>query len=257
MAGGERWLSNHRVTTLWSGPDEGAIGFTEVPQFSYFKQLGPQVKSRIFVHYFGNSTSQAGDIWVDAEDLGPIGGRPDGPEPERRYAPKVLIKPDVRAGTFQQMPKGVILHGSRSGIEGNSTHNEFMGTANFALNTDLGWNATIGDDEIALHLGPDEWGWNARAASLVYLGVEIAQPTHGAPITDGQVRAFCWWMRRLVLPTWPGLPLHFPTHSEVEHNGETGQFDGKSDVFKWQDQSQCNELRQRIFARLADNSWMV
>jgi hypothetical protein len=59
------------VTELWSGPGEGSIAFTSVPQWSIFQQLADQRSSRIPVHYFGNSVSQAGDIWVDAEDIGP------------------------------------------------------------------------------------------------------------------------------------------------------------------------------------------
>lgn len=255
MPDGERWLANHRVTALWSGPDERAIAFTEVPRFSYFKQLAPQQHPRIFVHYFGNSVSQEGDVWVDAEDLGPINGRPDGPEPEPVYTPRVLVLSDIRAGIFHQMPSGVVLHGSRSGIAGRPIHDEFEGTARFALNTELGWNATVGDDEIALHLAADEWGHHARAASDNYLAVEFAQPVLGDPITDGQVRAFCWWMRKFVLTRWPNFPMHFPTHSEIEHNGETGRFDGKTDIFKWQNEASSDEVRERILARLADRSW--
>jgi hypothetical protein len=259
MAVEQRWLANHRVTKLWSSPNADAIAFTEVPQFSYFLQLAPQEGSRIFVHYFGNSVSQEGDVFVDAIDLGPIDARPDRPEPEPRlqYLPRVLILSDIRAGFFQHMPKGVVLHGSRSGHEEHSTHQEFEGTAHFALNTELGWNATVGDDEIALHLAADEWGHHARAASDDYLSVELAQPVLGVPISDGQVRAFCWWMRKFVLQRWPDLPLHFPTHAEVEQSGETGHFDGKTDICEAEDVDTANEVRQRIFARLADPTWTV
>lgn len=257
MVVGVQWLQNHRKTALWSSPEADAIAFTTVPQWSYFEQLKPQVDGRIFVRYFGNSVSQAGDVWVDALDLGPIDGRPAGPEPESTYTPTVLIKPDVRGGTFLHQPHGVILHGSRSGAVHTTTHAEFTGTANFALTTELGWNATIGDDEIAIHLPPDEWGHNARLASDDFLAVEIAQSRLGVPISNGQVRAFCWWMRKFVLPRWPGLPMHFPTHSEVENDGLTGQIDGKTDVFEWQDQANANELRQRVMDRLNDQSWTI
>lgn len=257
MADGTRWLANHRVTGLWSSPDVDAVRFTQVPQFSYFEQLADQDGPRIFVRYFGNSVSQAGDVWVDAIDLGPIDARPPGPEPEWEYEPAVLMLSDVRAGFFQQMPKGVILHGSRSTRRENSTHQEFMGTAHFALNTVLGWNVTVGDDEIAIHLAADEWGHHARQASDNYLSVELAQPDLGFPISDGQVRAFCWWMRKFVVPRWPNLPMHFPTHSEVEKNGETGHNDGKTDVCPWQNVDEANALRQRILDRLNDPSWSV
>ena len=257
MPDGTRWLANHRITGLWSSPHPDAVRFTQVPQFSYFEQLADQEGSRIFVRYFGNSVSQAGNVYVDAIDLGPIDARPDGPEPEPVYEPRVLVKSDVRGGVFHQTPRGVILHGSRSTRRENTTHQEFEGTANFALNTVLGWNVTVGDDEIAIHLPPDEWGHHAFDASEHYLSVELAQPDLGFPISDAQVRAFCWWVRKFVQPRWPAFPMHFPTHSEVEHNGETGQFSGKTDVYPWQNVAEADALRQRIHNRLEDRSWSV
>src|SRR5436189_287998 len=68
----EHWLANHRETGLWSGPDDGAIQFARVSQWSVFKQLKDQQGPRIYVHFFGNSVSPAGDVYVDAADLGPI-----------------------------------------------------------------------------------------------------------------------------------------------------------------------------------------
>lgn len=82
MAGDQKWLENHRVTRLWSGPDDGAIAFTEVPRESFCLQLAPQQGGRIFVHYFGNSVAQEGDIWVDAIDLGPTSDQTGQTEPE-------------------------------------------------------------------------------------------------------------------------------------------------------------------------------
>jgi hypothetical protein len=161
------------------------------------------------------------------------------------------------AGRFGSVPKGVILHSSRSGAR-KTCHEEFEGTAawNGANPDGLAWNATVGDDEIAIHLGPAEWGWNARRASSQYLAVEFAQPTEAVAVTDGQVRAFCWWLRSRVLPQWPALARNFPTHAEVEARGETGQRDGKSDVFPMGD-PRADELRARIAARLDDQSWSV
>lgn len=100
------------------------------------------------------------------------------------------------------------------------------------------------------------FGWNARAASSRYLAVEFAQGTVADAISDAQVRAFCWWMRSFALPAWPGLPLAFPTHADVERSSETGQRDGKSDVFPAGD-ARADELRARLMARLADQGWTV
>jgi hypothetical protein len=109
----------------------------------------------------------------------------------------------------------------------------------------LGWSATIGEDRVALHMGFNEWGWNAREHSSIYLGCEFAQPTVIAAISDGQVRAFAWFVRE-AKKTWPGLPMFFPTHAELP----AGIRDGKSDVFPlgsiW-----TEELRARIRIALA------
>ena len=175
------------------------------------------------------------------------------------YTPRVrMMQTRGAAGRFGGAPKGVILHGSRSADDSKSTHDEFVGTAawNGGNPDGLGWNATVGDDEIAIHLEPSEWGWNARAASSSYLAVEFAQPTQSQAISDGQVRAFCWWLRAHVLKHWPEMARHFPTHAEVEAWGETRHQDGKTDVFPLRD-ARANELRARIIARLDDESWTV
>lgn len=155
------------------------------------------------------------------------------------------------AGTFAAMPLGVILHGSRSGRAGNPKASEYLGTARWEVSNpdDLGWHATIGEGVVAVHLAPNEWGWHARTASTRYLGVELAQATVDEPITDGQVAAFADWLKTRILPAWPGLPMHFPTHAEVEASGETGKRDGKTDAFPAGDK-RADELRGRIMAAL-------
>lgn len=143
---------------------------------------------------------------------------------------------------FAVKPTGVILHGSRSG-RAQSIQDEFNGTANYAASgIELGWHATIGEDAVALHMGYRQWGWNARGASTYYLAVEFAQPRLSDHISDGQIRAFCWFVQR-AREAWPTLPLTFPTHAELPE----GIKDGKTDVFPNGD-----AIRARIFARLAE-----
>lgn len=155
--------------------------------------------------------------------------------------------PGVTGGTFATTPLGVILHGSRSGIPNRPTLTEYLGTCSFAVSNSagLGWTATVGDDRIALHYPYTRWGWSAREASSQYLAVELAQATVGQPISDGQVRAFCWFFEQ-ARKVWPRLPKVFPTHAELP----SGKRDGKSDVFPLGDQ-RADELRARIMARLA------
>jgi hypothetical protein len=153
------------------------------------------------------------------------------------------------SGTFAQMPKGIILHGSRSGKAGNPKQQEYAGTARYEQNNTagLGWHITCGEGTVAVHLTPKEWGWHALENSKRYLGCEFAQATEGEPITDAQVDAFCDWFKVHVLPVWPGIPLHFPSHAEADR--EIGVNQGKTDAFRFGD-PRMDELRTRILARL-------
>lgn len=164
------------------------------------------------------------------------------------YRPKrVLLKAGHLGGSFQTTPSGVILHGSRSGIPTNTIDQEFVGTANYAQNPthDLGWNATIGNDEVAIHIPPLQWGWNARRASSRFLAVEFAQPLVTSPISDGQVRAFCWLYTMHFRRVYPKLPYALPTHAELDAQGVTGTHDGKTDVFPY-NSVYTERLRERI-----------
>lgn len=150
---------------------------------------------------------------------------------------------------FARMPKGVVLHGSRSGKAGNPLDAEYTGTANWELNNPNGyaWHATIGAGRVAMHLTAREWGQHDPWASQEYLGVEFAQPTVNDTITDAQVDAFCDWFTVHVLPVWPSIPLHFPSHAEVDR--EYGQNQGKTDAYPLND-PRMDALRARIMARL-------
>lgn len=155
------------------------------------------------------------------------------------------------AGNFVRRPKGVILHGSRSGVAGRDVATEARGTSGWCQNNPdgLGWNATVGNDEYYLHIPATKWGWNASGASDDYIGIEIAQAVESQGITDAQVRAIVAYLKADVFPTWPDLPLHFPTHAELERWGETGSWYGKSDVFSF-GSPRSDELRNRLYAAL-------
>lgn len=176
----------------------------------------------------------------------------EGPKQE---PPAAVVYEDIRTphvgGRFSGTPKGIILHGSRSGVAGRPKDVEYRGCASWAINNPdgLSWHATIGENRVAVHLTPQEWGWNARAASSHYLAVEIAQATVDEAVTDAQVTALADWIRTRVLPAYPSLPMHFPSHAEVEVSGETGQRDGKTDIWPAGDR-RTNELRARLLAAL-------
>ena len=147
------------------------------------------------------------------------------------------------------------MHGSRSGHNELVGHAEFIGTSNYAADNPLGlgWNATIGDDEISIHMPVSRWGWNARGCSSHYIGVEFSQPTESIEITDGQVRAFVWYVKE-VIKFWPNLPMYFPTHAELDGTTEYGGSDGKTDVFH-KGSPATIELRSRIMRELY--KWMT
>ncbi len=183
----------------------------------------------------------------------PFSPNPVGPgEPHPVYAPLLDTVSIPPAGGFAVTPNGVILHATRSG-GGNDTLQEFRSTLNYVRSgaDGLGWNATIGDDMISIHLPANKWAWNARAASSKYLAVEFAQAVEARGISDGQVRAFAWWWRNHARAQWPGLPLTLKTHAEVEHSGETGAHDGKSDAFSY-GSPKADELRERIIAEIQE-----
>lgn len=167
-----------------------------------------------------------------------------GSEPTVLQAPAPTV---CVAGAFTATPAGVILHGSRSGMR-QATAAEFRGTVSYieggaldAEGDNLGWNATVGEDIVALHIGPKHWGWNARGHSSVYEAVEFAQPTVDDAISDGQVRTFVWWFLHVARAAWPDLPAVFPLHSELA----AGIKDGKSDAFPRHD-PRGNDLKARI-----------
>lgn len=158
-------------------------------------------------------------------------------------APETLI-----AGVWGSTPLGVVLHGSRSGQEDYITAQEFAGTAAYAASGTNGidmWHVTIGDDELAIHLDPDQWGWHAREYSRRWLGAEFAQPTVGSAISDAQIRAFIWWFYETARWMWPDLPAHFVFHSEIM----PGVRDGKTDPFP-NGSTELIDLRQRILGGL-------
>jgi hypothetical protein len=159
------------------------------------------------------------------------------------------------AGTFASKPKGIILHGSRSGQDW-SVAREFDSCRNYAASGagGLGWNATVGQlidgtSAYSVHMSARQWGWSARHHSNDYLAVEFAQAQLSDAITDAQVQAFAAWYRAEVVPVWGALDLSgpdaLPMHSELA----AGQADGKTDAFL-KFSGQANDLRRRIRAAL-------
>lgn len=193
---------------------------------------------------------------MDQRDVPRPEHRESGPKPVGGgWAPEVLFTPSAAGpqGSLPPTPRGVIQHGSRSGRR-ISIQEEFESTDGWAANPSniLGWHATIGEGIISLHMPVRNWGWNAFQASTVYVAAEYAQPLEEYAISDLMVRTHNWWFARVVREAFPRIPLHFPTHSEVEASGEIGHApSGKTDAFSL-GSPKADDLRARIVANLRD-----
>ena len=67
-------MQAHRATVLWSGPDNKAVTFTDLPQWTFLKVGGLERGGRLLVSYAGDyATRQPGIGWIDQSAVGPAG----------------------------------------------------------------------------------------------------------------------------------------------------------------------------------------
>jgi hypothetical protein len=70
-----RWVTNHRATALWSGVDDQATRFNDVPQWTKLRILegARPDANRMQIQFFGDGTArEPGIAWVARADIGPI-----------------------------------------------------------------------------------------------------------------------------------------------------------------------------------------
>jgi hypothetical protein len=68
------WVQAHRATILWSGPDNQAVTFTDLPQWTFLKVGGLERDGRLLVSYAGDyANRQPGVGWIDQTAVGPSG----------------------------------------------------------------------------------------------------------------------------------------------------------------------------------------
>jgi Mannosyl-glycoprotein endo-beta-N-acetylglucosaminidase len=70
-----RWVTNHRATALWSGVDDNALHFTDLPQWTKLRIVegAPPDSTRMQVEFFGDGLArQPGVAWIARADVGPI-----------------------------------------------------------------------------------------------------------------------------------------------------------------------------------------
>jgi hypothetical protein len=69
------WVSNFKATALWSGIDDKAVKFTDVPQWNKLRIVdgAPLDGGRLQVEFFGDGFArQPGLAWIARSDIGPI-----------------------------------------------------------------------------------------------------------------------------------------------------------------------------------------
>lgn len=143
-------------------------------------------------------------------------------------------------------PQGIILHSTRSGRDIDEMA-EYQGTVSYVRNGagGLGWSATVGPGVICEHMRPDQYGWNARAASTRYVAIEHAQARLGDPVSDALLDASAWYIKNIVYTRWPEMPSTLIHHSELSE----GRADGKTDMAP-NGTAEAEELRERLLSRL-------
>lgn len=104
-AADEKWLQNFRETDLWSKA-KGGKKVDHAPQWSYFKQLGPQDGSRIPVEH--PETKEK--VYIDADAVGPS-GPPDANWKFKAAAtipPAPAAPPVINAPQPGPVPSGIV-----------------------------------------------------------------------------------------------------------------------------------------------------
>jgi hypothetical protein len=70
-----RWVTNHRSSPLWSGVDDKAMRFNDLPQWTKLRILEGAATdgNRLQVEFFGDGVTRApGTAWIARTDVGPI-----------------------------------------------------------------------------------------------------------------------------------------------------------------------------------------
>ena len=96
-----RWVTNHRATALWSGTDDNAAHFSDLPQWTKLQIVedAPADANRMEVEFFGDGTSrQPGIAWVGRADVGPI--TPPVPLPARAVAQQAQTAASQQVKTY-------------------------------------------------------------------------------------------------------------------------------------------------------------
>lgn len=88
-----KWVKNHRVTDLRSGPEPTAATLITLEQWSFLELMGQDQNGRLLVRYAGDGRARRpGLAWVEATDVGPV------QPPEKSQLPRAypaIAQPDA------------------------------------------------------------------------------------------------------------------------------------------------------------------
>ena len=98
-----RWVTNHRATALWSGVDDKAMRFIDLPQWSKLRIVEGALPDaiRMQVEFFGDGVTRLpGMAWVGRADVGPITPPVPLPIPAMAKSLGVGATPQIEHHTF-------------------------------------------------------------------------------------------------------------------------------------------------------------
>jgi hypothetical protein len=98
-----RWITNHRATGLWSGVDDKARRFTDLPQWTKLRIVdgGAADADRMQVEFFGDGlTRLPGMGWIGRADVGPITPPVPLPSPETATSSVSAAGPRIQHYAF-------------------------------------------------------------------------------------------------------------------------------------------------------------
>jgi hypothetical protein len=239
-----RWVKNPAATILWSGPNAEATQFTQLPQASYLKVVGPQEGARLAVNYVGDGVLRRPvNGWVDVDSVETVDAPPPGqvsavdadakqPLPVWVQAHKstaLWSGPDDRAVTLTDLPQWTFLKVAGLDRSGRLLVN-FAGDY-ASRQPGIGW---VDETAIGPAGDPGRWLTNHRATAL-WSGVDdkavrltdvpqwtkmrivegAAADTNRLQVEffgDGLTRqpGLAWVLRADVGPITPPVPLPLP-----------------------------------------------
>jgi hypothetical protein len=152
------WVQTHREAGLYAGPRDDAPRFTTLPAWSYLKVLD-SAPGWLLVRYEGDARREAGEAWVPAGTVGPI-GRPRWLASIRETP--LYAGPELNAPAYTRVPAWTIVE-SLDKEEGGRVLVNYAGDGDSRL-PGQAW-AALKDLDVARAPADSELPWGAEPGS--------------------------------------------------------------------------------------------